>query len=257
MPNTDITHLAVGDLQPDGVGEPEVGMADHTEDALHPPVDQGLGDDIRYRPLVRRFGLKPDKDFLAAQFNRVRPLAGVFMSARRGAGQRIEIPAVPGTPDPAFSLDANLDRAFAERPALVWAVIVHRGPLSVEMYRQIDVVRAVTVFTRPSGRSPTSATLIQSSDPSRVLVSLMSASGPWLRWANLVGHPTIRLGGTGHDVSLAVCLTMFVSLAGKEGSTRCRVLCSIRKQFRLQTAFRASIFPGPASFGASILRSYG
>ena len=55
------------------------------------------------------------------------------MAAGRLAGQRIEIPAVPGAADPALSVAALFDAAFAERSALMRAVVVHGRPLAVEM----------------------------------------------------------------------------------------------------------------------------
>ena len=60
-------------------------------------------------------------------------LSGIFMAAGGRPRQRVKIPAMPGTPYPAFSIAPRFDGAFAERSALMGAMIVHRGPLSVEM----------------------------------------------------------------------------------------------------------------------------
>lgn len=108
-------------------------MADHAEDTIDAPVDHGLCHRVGHRPRVRRLGREPDEHLALAHFNGVGFLPGIFMPARRCAGQRIEIPAVPGAADPAFVVDPPLDRAFAQGAALMRAMVVHCRLFPVEV----------------------------------------------------------------------------------------------------------------------------
>ena len=109
------------------------GTADHAKHAFDAPVHHGLGHNIRGRSLVFRFRLEPDKDLAVQDFHGVELLAGIFMSSRRSAGEWMKIPSVPGAADPALSVDACLNRSFAKRPALMRTLVVHGGPLAVEV----------------------------------------------------------------------------------------------------------------------------
>ena len=81
-----------------------------------------------------RLGLEPNEDLAVANVDREQLLARILVATGRCPGQRIEIPAVPGTTDPALAVHPFLDRPFAQGAALVRAAIVHRRPLPVEVH---------------------------------------------------------------------------------------------------------------------------
>jgi len=106
---------------PHGVGEAQVGVADHAEHVRDPERDQRLHQHVRHRPHVRRGGGQADVD--------PRPPAGLprrrpprRKPLRRPAGQRVVVIPVPGTAQPAV-----LDRALAQRAALMRAPVLQRG----------------------------------------------------------------------------------------------------------------------------------
>ena len=116
-------------------------MADHAEHLLDAPVHHRLGHHVGDRALVRGLGLEPDEDGALTNLHRVQRLPAVRVAAGGLAGQRIEVPAMPGAADPALPIGTGFDRAFTQRAALVRAAVVHRGPLALEV-RQADRLAA-------------------------------------------------------------------------------------------------------------------
>jgi hypothetical protein len=106
-----------------GVGETEVGVADHAEHVRDAPVDHRLGHEVGDRVDVRRI-LDADEHLAVTDLERVR--RRLVVEAGRGARERAVVIAVPRA-----AQQAVLDRALAERAALVRAVVVQRGELPV------------------------------------------------------------------------------------------------------------------------------
>ena len=82
--------------------------------------------------LARRFWFKPDENPVAPKFDRKELLARILVTAGRLARERIEIPPVPRATYPAFAVDAFLDRAFAERAALMRAMVAPGDQLATD-----------------------------------------------------------------------------------------------------------------------------
>ena len=99
-------------------------MPHHAEDMLDAPVDHGLGHHVAGCAHMRRLFQDRHVDAIVAHLGGER-FDAVVVSARRLAAQRVEVPAVPGAAQVAV-----LDRAFAERPALVRALVVQGGVLA-------------------------------------------------------------------------------------------------------------------------------
>ena len=122
------------------VGEPEVGVADHPEHVLHPPVHHRLRHQVgdgRDVPL----GLDPDEHLAVADLERVGDRLVVVAGGL--AVERAVVVAVPGA-----AQQAVLDRSLAERPALVRAVVVERRELPVVVHQRDALV------ARGDGRDP-------------------------------------------------------------------------------------------------------
>ena len=111
-------------LPADGVGQAQVRVADDPEDVPDVPVDQRLDDDVRDRAFVWLWRRKADVDPVGALLDGIGSDA-VVVGARRLAGQRIEIPAVPGTAQP-----AGLDRSLPEGAALMGTRVLEGGVLA-------------------------------------------------------------------------------------------------------------------------------
>ena len=133
MANADKGHLTIQRAAADRICQTEIGMTDHAEHALYAPVHHSLCHHIRCSSFVRWFWLKTNKNLLAANFDGIHRLPRILMSARRFARERIKIPTMPWTPNPALFINAALNRTLAQRPPLMRAVIVHRRPLAIKM----------------------------------------------------------------------------------------------------------------------------
>ena len=131
--NADISHLAIGCAPAQGVREAEVRVPDHAEDRFDVPVHQRLGHNVCRRALVFGFCLQPDENLAVADINGKEFLTGVFVSTRRSPCQRIEVPTMPWTADPARTLDTLFDGTFAKGAALMRTAVVHGRPLAVKM----------------------------------------------------------------------------------------------------------------------------
>jgi len=106
------------------VGEAEVRVADHSEHVLDAPVDHGARHDVGHRLLVGVLLDDPDEDLAVADLERVGDR--LVVEARALAVERAIVEAVPRA-----AQQAVLDRALAERSALVRAVVVQRRELPV------------------------------------------------------------------------------------------------------------------------------
>ena len=113
----------VGQLAPllgpaHGVGEAEVGVADHAEHVGDAPGHHGLDHDVGDVPPVLGQRRDGDVDPVVAHLDR-EGLRGVAEPGRRLAGDRVVVVAVPGA-----AQQPVLDRALPEGSALVGAVVV-------------------------------------------------------------------------------------------------------------------------------------
>ena len=101
-----------------------VRLDDDSPDGPGVPVGERLDDHVRDSSLPALLGWKPDVDPVFAFVDWIRHHTVVEV-ARGFARQRVEIPAVSRTPQ-----EAVLDRALAEGPALMGAVVVEGGVLT-------------------------------------------------------------------------------------------------------------------------------
>jgi hypothetical protein len=113
VPDPDEDQLTAGLGAPECVGESQVRVPDHPEDAGHAVGDERLHEHVGHRP--------SDADGLGhADVDTVIPLLqlvdsdGVAEGARRPPGQRVVVVAVPRTAEQPL-----LDRALTQRPTLV------------------------------------------------------------------------------------------------------------------------------------------
>ncbi len=121
VPNADVAQLAAGFGAPQRLGEPQVGVPDHAEDRVDPPRDERLHQHVGHRSRAVGDRGQLDVGAVGALLDRVR--RGRVGEARgRAPGGRAVVVAVPRAAQPAV-----LDRALAERAALVRAVVVQRA----------------------------------------------------------------------------------------------------------------------------------
>ena len=111
-------------------------MADHAKHTGHAPIGHCLGHDVGDRARARGKRWDADIDAIIAYIDIEHVLTGILMPARRLAGQRVEVPAMPWAAQPAFALDALFNRTFTERPALVRTLIVHGGVLTLKVHQR-------------------------------------------------------------------------------------------------------------------------
>ena len=133
------------------VGEAEVGVPDHAEDVLDAPVDHRLGHQVRDGRDVRVV-LHADEHLAVADLERIG--RRLVVEAGRGAVERAVVKPVPRA-----AQQPVLDRALAERAALVRAVVVERGELPVVVDERDALV------TGRDGRDATFRQLVGCQDP--------------------------------------------------------------------------------------------
>jgi len=95
-------------------------------DTADDPVAQRLED-------VATFTDRADVDAVGAHLYRVQPLSTVCVSPWRPAGLRVKVPAMPRAAQPALTIGADFDRAFAKRTALVRAAVEEPDEVAVEI----------------------------------------------------------------------------------------------------------------------------
>ena len=103
-----VVHPPLGLLDPEGVGDPEIRVADHPEDVADAPVGEGFHHHVADRPNVLGFDRHPDVNPVVALLDR-EGLDPVVVP-RRLSGDRIVVPAVPRA-----AQQPVLDAALAER----------------------------------------------------------------------------------------------------------------------------------------------
>jgi hypothetical protein len=108
-------------------------VPNHAENRIDAPVAHGFDHHVGYRCHVRFFYRHADINTIFAYFNR-ECLDAIVEAPRRLAGNRVEVPAVPGTAQPAV-----FDRAFAEGPTLVRTAVVERADFALVMRHQHDL----------------------------------------------------------------------------------------------------------------------
>ncbi|NYD32424.1 hypothetical protein BJ958_003970 [Nocardioides kongjuensis] len=118
--DADVAHLSplLGPAQ--GVGEAEVGVADHPEDRVHPVRDQRLDEDVGDGAVSCGRDREPHVGPVAALVDVVRR-DGVAEALRRLAAGGVVVVAVPGTAQPAV-----LDGPLADGSSLVGAPVLQR-----------------------------------------------------------------------------------------------------------------------------------
>src|SRR5205085_3425487 len=104
--------------RPEGVGQAQVGVADHAEDVGDAPVDHGLHHDVGDGAGVGHLGGQGHVDAVGPGLGAVGG-GGVGEPGRGGAVAGGVVVAVPGAAQPPL-----LDRTFAQGPALVRAAVV-------------------------------------------------------------------------------------------------------------------------------------
>ena len=120
-------------LQSQGIGKTQVGVPNHAKHGGHAPVRHGFGHDIGDRRRVRRLGSETDIDTVVADLGWIELLTRVLVSTRGQTGFRVKVPSVPRAAQPTLSVGTDFNGAFAERPALMRAAIVHRGKLAIDV----------------------------------------------------------------------------------------------------------------------------
>ena len=131
------------------VGEPEVGVADHAEHVGDAPRDHRLDHHVGDRARVRCGDVgQRDVDAVGAHLDR-EARGRVGEARRRAAGERVVVVAVPRA-----AQQPVLDRALAERAALVRAVVVERAVRapSQRVSARLRGPSTIAVATRPSSR---------------------------------------------------------------------------------------------------------
>ncbi len=134
VPDPVVAQTPLGLLAPEGVGQPQVGVADHAEHVAHAPGDHRLGHHVGHGALVLRLLLEGHVHAVVALLD-VEGLHAV-VEAGRLARERVVVPAVPGA-----AQQAVLDGAFAQRAALVRALVVEGAELALDA-RHADRLQA-------------------------------------------------------------------------------------------------------------------
>ena len=178
-------------------------MSDHAENTFDTPIDHRLGHDVCHGARMLRFGFEANQNAFTAYFHGETVL-GPYPRGHRAAfqfadrnpkpcqGQRIQhLPSTPCSIEPS-----------PMRTALMWTVVVHRRPLTIEV-RQAE--RAVARRYRLDADPPASRSHVRHQSTPEMTGSLPRpwVLAPWLKaYSSCFGHVIRKLAVQASNISL-------------------------------------------------------